>query len=281
VKISRKHFNPVKVGVIAFYVLFASYIWRSLTFSYQENRMSFLVYASIELLFLLLFALVMLQKKLPVWLIHAYFIIQSTITFFLILIPPTLDYLTGFYVLLSYQGALILTGRNRWLWTGIFCLLIQSSLFISLGMIKGLALGLIPIVGCIIFPVYVIANREEERDSRQSEVLLQQLQSRNKQLQEYTLQAEQIAAIEERNRLARELHDSVSQTMFSILLNTRSAQILAEHQPDRVEYQIEELQSLSQEALSEMRSFITRMKQSRAEMPAKSTNSTEVLGQKS
>jgi len=89
---------------------------------------------------------------------------------------------------------------------------------------------------------------------------LRELQDKNIQLQAYTSQAEQIAAIEERNRLARELHDSVSQTIFSIVLNTRSTQIFLERQPERVRSQLEKLQELAQEALSEMRSLIAQLR---------------------
>ncbi len=71
---------------------------------------------------------------------------------------------------------------------------------------------------------------------------------------------EQIAAIEERNRLARELHDSVSQTMFSIILNTRATQILVDREPNRVRPQLEKLQILTQDALTEMRGLIAQLR---------------------
>jgi signal transduction histidine kinase len=71
---------------------------------------------------------------------------------------------------------------------------------------------------------------------------------------------EELAAMEERNRLARELHDSVSQTMFSLLLATRSAQILLERDPVRVRPQLEQLQELTQSALAQMRSLIAELR---------------------
>jgi signal transduction histidine kinase len=280
VKIKYLAIKPVQVGVMAFYVLFASYIWRSLSFSYLNHRDSFLVYTFLESLFLILFVLVMRRPRLPISLIYAYLLIQSAITFILILIPPSLDYLTGFYVLLSYQGALILAPRSRRVLTGIFCVLIFSSLFLGFGLVRCLALGLIPVAGCIIFPVYVIANREEEDANLESESLVQQLQEKNRQLQEHISQAEQVAAIEERNRLARELHDSVSQTMFSILLNTRSAQIIAERQPGHLGSQLEELHRLSQEALSEMRSLINQLRASESDLTNRQVDTSGVLSPK-
>ncbi len=69
-----------------------------------------------------------------------------------------------------------------------------------------------------------------------------------------------MAALEERNRLARELHDSVSQTLFGIILTARSAQLLLERDPDRLPSELERLQALTQNALAEMRGLIAKLR---------------------
>ena len=65
--------------------------------------------------------------------------------------------------------------------------------------------------------------------------------------------------MQERNRLARELHDTVSQQIFSISLTTRSAQLLLEREPDRVPEILKRLQSMTLDALSQLRLFITQL----------------------
>ncbi len=252
--------QALQAGVIAFYILFASYIWRSLTTAAQRPPEIFRLYAGLELGFLLLFGLVMWRRNLPIILLYAYLVVQSVIAFYLVLIPPPMDFMTGFFIVLSYQIALLLDGRDRWVWWGIFVALTMISLIIGYGWIRGIAFGLIPVVGCIVLPLYVLASREEEQNNLKSEMIVGELRGKNAQLQTYTTQVEQIAMIEERNRLARELHDSVSQTMFSIMLNARAAQILQEQHPERLQGQLEELQQLSQEALAEMRSLISQLR---------------------
>ncbi len=76
--------------------------------------------------------------------------------------------------------------------------------------------------------------------------------------------AEQTAALEERHRLARELHDSVSQALFSMTLHARTAQrhletvgLPADH-PVAVE--IDQLHGLTQAALAEMRALIFELR---------------------
>jgi signal transduction histidine kinase len=90
--------------------------------------------------------------------------------------------------------------------------------------------------------------------------MLGELQDTHRQLQAYADQVEELAAMEERNRLARELHDSVSQTLFSIVLHTRSAQILLERDPPRIRPQLQRLQELTQNALAQMRGLIAQLR---------------------
>jgi len=73
-------------------------------------------------------------------------------------------------------------------------------------------------------------------------------------------QAQQLAALEERNRLARDLHDSVTQTIFSITLTAESARAMMTKKPERVAGQLERLQSLSRGALAEMRALIFQLR---------------------
>jgi signal transduction histidine kinase len=250
----------IKIGVIALYVFCGAMFLRALIYVYIELPAMFPWYAGLAVIFLLLFIFVTLRRSLPTYALHVIYLTQSIIIITLEALPPHLDFLTALFILLCYQMALVLNGKNRWIWCGIFCALILISLIIWFGPVFGIALAMTPIAGNIVILTFAIANREEEHANIVSEVILRELQEKNTQLQVYATQVEQIAAIEERNRLERELHDSVSQTIFSIVLNTRSTQILMERQPDRIRPQLEHLQMLSQEALAEMRSLIAQLR---------------------
>lgn len=65
-----------------------------------------------------------------------------------------------------------------------------------------------------------------------------------------------LAVVEERNRLARELHDSVTQALFSITLTIEAARLLLHRDLDATERQLVALGERAQEALSEMRGLI-------------------------
>jgi signal transduction histidine kinase len=54
------------------------------------------------------------------------------------------------------------------------------------------------------------------------------------------------AALEERQRLARELHDSVSQALYGITLGTKTARTLLDKNPDRVADPLDYVLSLAE-----------------------------------
>jgi signal transduction histidine kinase len=74
-------------------------------------------------------------------------------------------------------------------------------------------------------------------------------------------QAEQLAVLRERERLARELHDSVTQSLYSLhLLSEAGRQLAAAGDLDRVGGYLERLGDISQQALKEMRLLVYELR---------------------
>jgi PAS domain S-box-containing protein len=67
-------------------------------------------------------------------------------------------------------------------------------------------------------------------------------------------------ALEERQRLARDLHDSVSQAVYGIALGARSAMELLSRDPTQVQEPLEYVLRLSEAALAEMRALIFELR---------------------
>jgi signal transduction histidine kinase len=69
----------------------------------------------------------------------------------------------------------------------------------------------------------------------------------------------ELSVVQERSRLARELHDAVTQKLFSIRAHARAAAVLAGREPfdpDRVKNEIETVGTLGAEAHAELRAII-------------------------
>ncbi|WP_314586284.1 GAF domain-containing sensor histidine kinase [Paenibacillus terrigena] len=65
---------------------------------------------------------------------------------------------------------------------------------------------------------------------------------------------------EERNRLARDLHDSVSQMLFSLQFTARGMEAMLENPPEMLKRAVKDMQDLTQSALTEMRSLILQLR---------------------
>src|SRR5438270_1750079 len=73
-------------------------------------------------------------------------------------------------------------------------------------------------------------------------------------------QSRELSIISERNRLALELHDAVSQKLFSLVLTAEAAGTLLERDPAAARGQVAKLQELSRQALDELRSLIFELR---------------------
>jgi len=73
-------------------------------------------------------------------------------------------------------------------------------------------------------------------------------------------QAQRLAVLEERQRLARELHDSVSQALYGIALGARTARTLLERDPSQSAGPLDYILSLADAGLAEMRALIFELR---------------------
>jgi signal transduction histidine kinase len=70
----------------------------------------------------------------------------------------------------------------------------------------------------------------------------------------------ELTVMEERNRLARELHDAVAQKLFSLRLTAQAAAALAARDPDRMRAELAQVERLAADALGELRSVIFELR---------------------
>jgi signal transduction histidine kinase len=70
----------------------------------------------------------------------------------------------------------------------------------------------------------------------------------------------ELSVLSERNRLALELHDAVSQKLFGLVLTAETAATLLERDPQQARKQVVKLQELARESLEELRSLIFELR---------------------
>lgn len=200
-----------------------------------------------------------LSKRFPAhtW---VYLPLQTAIVFVLSNQRPFLDFQTLLYFPLWIQVYRIFTPRAAIGWLIFFIVLLGMALIPGIGLLEGLAFILLLLASGAFLISYDFLYSRTQADQAESQRLLANLQSAHQKLQGQAAQAEELAAARERNRLARGLHDSVSQVIFSITLTSQSARLLLERDPARVPAEIARLQELTSSALAQLRSLIAELR---------------------
>lgn len=189
-----------------------------------------------------------------------YFPLQTVLVSVFCYLDPFLDMKTVLFVPLFIQAFRTFSRRVLVFLTIFYLTLIAAFILPNLGLLEGTAFILLGVAVSAFFISYDFLYSRTQADQAESQRLLMDLQSAHAKLQEYASQAEELAAVRERNRLARKLHDSVSQAIFSITLTSQSAQSLLERDPGRVREVLDRLLEMTASVLSQLRSIIAELR---------------------
>lgn len=105
-----------------------------------------------------------------------------------------------------------------------------------------------------VFTIAFTFTTRRALDAREREATLRaEVEAANRQLREHAAQAEELATIRERNRLAREIHDGVGHYLTVVKTQLDAAAALLPDQPERARAAVLKASRLSAEALDDVR----------------------------
>src|ERR1700730_14569541 len=159
---------------------------------------------------------------------------------------------------LAGQGALLLSS----LWMGAVCALIYTVLVLPLILrnrwIDAIAVALVYGTGIL----FVVAFKRIAASKRHARAALGEA---NRLLRENAAQVEELATIKERNRLAREIHDSLGHYLTVVNVQIGAAQAIFPRDAPRALDHLSKAQSLTQEGLAEVRRSVAALRASPTE----------------
>lgn len=123
-----------------------------------------------------------------------------------------------------------------------------------------LLLGASTLGGYIFFCTVANAQRRAEDASAESGRLLAELQNAYRQLEEQARQTEKLAAAQERNRLAREVHDTLGHRLTVVAVQLEGAQRLAHADPGKVVTILSTVREQILQGLGELRSTVAALR---------------------
>lgn len=250
----------VRFRYLAIYLILAAVTYRTLTASYDESvPVDPRVYIYLAAYAALLVSEPLLTRRLG-WFPWVYLIAQTGLVVAMLFSAPQLDFLPMLFIPLSFQAVLTFQRRVGFVWIAAFCLAMAYPVMLGWDWQPG---------GLVLVLAYTAANlfmgstahlsQRAELARQENQRLLAELQVTYRQLQDYAAQVEEHAAAQERSRLAQELHDSVTQTIFSMNLTVQAAQMLMASNPARVAEQLDRLQELARGAVGEIQVLISQL----------------------
>ena len=188
----------------------------------------------------------------------AYFVVQLSLASALILLRGSAGELSLILLPLAGQSALLLPVRLM----APVCALIYGTLVMPLLLrsrwIDAVALALVYGTG-IVFVVVFTRVAASEREARTA------LAEANQRLRDHASQVEELAKTKERNRLAREIHDSLGHYLTVVNVQIGAARAVLEQDRRRALDHLTKAQSLTQEGLTEVRHSVAALRASPAE----------------
>ena len=221
----------------------------------RERALAILLFVA----FGFLLAFFLRTENRPGW-VHGYLMAQSLLILALFLLNPAVT--TGIPVLffvLSAQAMLFLPLPAGMGWIVAFTLLAWIGTLYAVGL-RGLVEMLTLGGGFAFFGSFGAILRQANQERQRSQQLLDELQTAHSRLKNYALQAEELAVAEERNRLAREMHDALGHRLTVAVVQLEGAQRLIPHDPGRAAQMVGAMREQLKEALSELRQTVAQLR---------------------
>ena len=192
---------------------------------------------------------------------HLYLAVQTALIIGGMLLYYELDFFAILFMPLGGQAMFILPRRKSIMWVSIFSIAIIIGQLTQFKFPYGLPFTFLYLAGLFFVASFSTTMLRTNEARIQSDQLLDELQQAHAQLQNYAGQAEELATAKERNRLARELHDSVAQTLYGLTLQAEAAaRELKTGQTDKAAEQLREIRDSAQQSLQETRLLIFELR---------------------
>ena len=170
------------------------------------------------------------------WLVP-YFVMQGALVFTIIFMTQAGGFIYGLYWAMAGEAAMILADLRSASITIVGYMALSAVNFgLQLGwdMLPALIAYIAPMTFFIL--VYALMFQRQAKARQQTQALLADLETAHRQLAEYAVQVESLTLSHERERMARELHDTLAQGLAGLILQLEAVDThLSRNQVERAQ----------------------------------------------
>lgn len=191
------------------------------------------------------------------WLVP-YFVAQGALIFTIVFMAPGGGFIYGLYWAMAGEAAMILADLRAASLT-IVCYMALSAVNFGLALGWAQLPSLIAYIAPMTFfiLVYALMFQRQAKARQQTLSLLADLEAAHRQLAEYAVQVESLTISHERERMARELHDTLAQGLAGLILQLEAVDThLSRNQVERAQTITEQAMSRARATLADARRAI-------------------------
>lgn len=113
----------------------------------------------------------------------------------------------------------------------------------------------------VLFAVYCIYIINRQRETiKEVNTLYSELENVNEQLQEYAQVTEKMAQTRERNRLAREIHDTIGHVLTEIVVGLDACLTIVDISPEKTKHQLEVISDVARTGIKDVRRSVSALR---------------------
>ncbi|THF84286.1 sensor histidine kinase [Cohnella fermenti] len=159
------------------------------------------------------------------------------------------------YLLPSLTMGYLWTRHTLWIIPAVALIPFAYQSHLSLSWEQTLGIGTDNLLFCFIgIWASSVANAYYQKNE-----LVAEVEQQNKLLTHYAAEIEKMTLLEERNRMSKELHDTLGHSFISLLMSLDASIALLDHKPAEVKDRLIRLRALAESNLDEMRSIVHEM----------------------
>jgi len=193
------------------------------------------------------------------WLTHLYLAIQTLLVAALEMSEPSYFGAVVLLFMLSAQAAAYFSWGVTLVWVSVFSV-VTGALMFARGGLEALAILPIYAGGYFFFAAFAQQTRQAEEARSESQRLLEELREAHQQLRVYADQVEELAVAKERNRLAREMHDTLGHRLTVAAVQLEGAERLIPGDPQRAARMVGTVREQIRAALGDLRRIVAALR---------------------
>lgn len=162
--------------------------------------------------------------------------------------------LVYFFIFIAFYALLRLI-LPKPLWPALLTLLITAVLFIRFGALN--LTGIVTYISLAIVLYSVIRRRMMRKEMHEQNLRhLAELRKAYDELQEASAMSMRFAVLEERTRIARDIHDSVGHSFTSLIVQLQALRYMVRQDPGLTEHTIDEMLAVARQGLQDIRNSV-------------------------